>query len=69
MHKERTKPCPRCGDGVDIRRVAAGYPVCMECGDEMAASVRWCVVPLNKSNYTVITDPSELRGLNPKQVN
>ena len=42
---------------------------CMDCGEENArlARVHWTVAPLNKSNYVLITDPSELAQLNPKR--
>lgn len=50
-------------------RAAAGYNTCLPCGERQArqARNRWCVAPLNKSNYVLITDHTLLRGLNPKR--
>lgn len=58
-----------CGDEIDPRRVALGYNVCPVCGDREARKVRFTTVPLNKSNYVVITNRAELAMLNPKNVN
>jgi hypothetical protein len=46
-----------------------GYTTCLRCGEREAQEARklWCVAPLNKSNYVLITDPTLLRGLNPKR--
>lgn len=47
-----------------------GKPVvCMECGDALAreALKRKTIVPMNKSNYVVVTDLSLLTQLNPKR--
>lgn len=60
--------CIQCGDDVPARRVALGYRTCLSCGDKAARQVRHCVAPLNKSNYVLITNPADLRGLNPKRV-
>lgn len=63
--------CPSCGDDVDPRRVALGYKLCPVCGDREARRInsKRCVVPLNKSNYTLITNYTDLKQLNPKAVN
>lgn len=60
--------CPRCGGSVDPRRVEAGYRLCLFCGEEAAVTerARWCVAPMHKSNYMLITDPSLLKGINVK---
>ena len=60
-----------CGEPIDPRRSALGYHLCPVCGDREARRVnaRRCVVPLNKSNYTLITNPIELKMLNPKSNN
>ena len=60
--------CRWCGDDLDARRYALGYRVCLECGERDARQVRHCVVPMNKSNYVVVSDASLLRQLNPKRV-
>jgi len=56
-----------CGNEIDIRRIAIGYMTCLACGDKQARSVKRCVVPLNKSNYMLITDYELLKQLNPKR--
>ena len=59
----------KCGNPVHPKRVEAGYYWCMECGENKAKEARmgWCIAPLNKSNYILITDPNDLKGLNPKR--
>ena len=57
-------PICACGDEIDPRRVALGYHLCPVCGDREAKSVKFCVVNLHKSNYVMVTNPDELRGLN-----
>jgi ribosomal protein L37AE/L43A len=58
--------CPQCGGSVNERRVALGYKTCLGCGENNAVEARlgWCVVPMPKSNYILVTDPSLLLGLN-----
>lgn len=58
--------CLQCGDDFDWARYKLGYKVCKLCGDKLAHSVRRCVVPMHKSNYMMITDPEDLRGINNK---
>ena len=60
--------CIVCGDEVDARRVALGYKVCLFCGEELARVERlsWCVAPMHKSNYMLITRKEDLEGLNNK---
>jgi hypothetical protein len=59
-----------CGDPINPSRLALGYRTCLPCGEDSAKQARrsWCVVPLNKSNYVLVTDPSLLKGLNPKRM-
>lgn len=64
--------CLRChSTHVPARRWAAGYRSCMPCGESLArAELRRkasCVIPINKSTPTLITDVTLLRGLNPKR--
>ncbi len=59
--------CSECGAEVPSKRHALGYNVCLECGEILARQVRHCVVPMHKSNYTVITRKSDLVGINNKQ--
>lgn len=56
--------CVVCGDDVDERRVGIGYKTCLWCGEEQARAVKHTIVPMPKSNYIVVTDPSLLKGLN-----
>ena len=52
------------------KRVQAGYFYCMDCGERKAKAARasWCIAPLNKSNYILITDLQHLKQLNPKRL-
>jgi hypothetical protein len=58
--------CKQCGIAMDNRRWYAGYTSCMACGDYDAMQARksWCVVPMPKSNYILVTDATLLLGLN-----
>ena len=58
--------CVACGEAVDARRWALGIHLCMECGDRRARQTVRCVVPLHKSNYILITDVNDLKGINNK---
>ncbi len=60
--------CVTCGDTYPPRRFALGYNTCLACGDFSAREVKWTVAPLNKSNYVLITNREDLKGLNPKRV-
>lgn len=66
--KIMTPICSICGDEYDPRRCTAGYDTCLACGERKAVSDRqhWCVAPMHKSNYQLITDRQELVGLNNK---
>jgi ribosomal protein L37AE/L43A len=59
--------CKLCGVTYDAGRLAIGYAICMSCGDDLAGKVVRTVVPLNKSNYMMVTDMSTLKQLNPKR--
>ena len=60
--------CWGCGDDVDQRRWDRGYRLCMPCGEKQAQAERksWCIAPMHKSNYMLITNMEDLRGLNNK---
>jgi ribosomal protein L37AE/L43A len=60
--------CISCGESFSERRATLGYNTCLSCGDFAARGVRHCVVPLNKSNYVVVSNPAELAWLNPKRI-
>lgn len=57
--------CIKCHDNnVPGARVALGYRTCLPCGERVARKQTHCIVPMPKSNYIVVTDPSLLKGLN-----
>lgn len=62
--------CIHCGDEYPTQRLNLGYRTCLPCGAAVAVAARasWCVAPLNKSNYVLVTNPAELKQLNPKRV-
>ena len=65
--------CVICADDINTDRVALlkanDMPVtCLMCGEEQArlARLSWCVAPMHKSNYMLITNKQDLTGLNNK---
>jgi len=64
--ENHTRPCIICGSPVAHARWALGYKTCMPCGDNAALSVKRCVVNLHKSNYILVTDITDLQGINNK---
>ena len=58
--------CRKCGDLYPPARARLGYNTCLPCGDKQARLVTFCTVPMNKSNYVVISNHEELKMLNPK---
>ena len=60
--------CKLCGDDIEPKRYALGYRVCLWCGEDEAKAERasWCVAPMHKSNYMLITRSEDLAGLNNK---
>ena len=56
-----------CGEEYPLARHALGYRTCLLCGDKQAKNIKRCVAPLNKSNYVLITNYTELSQLNPKR--
>ena len=63
-----TVPCANrdCDNELDIRRYELGYNFCLSCGDTLARSVTRTVVPVHKSNYVLVTNRDELKGINNK---
>lgn len=47
-------------------RSRLGYTTCLDCGERAARAVKHTVAPMHKSNYLLITDLGDLRGLNNK---
>jgi hypothetical protein len=60
--------CCWCGDDVASGRWALGIRCCLTCGETQAVKARasWCVAPMHKSNYILITNRQDLAGLNNK---
>lgn len=60
--------CESCGNPVRRERAALGYKTCLPCGEKAARKARmgWCVAPMHKSNYVLVTDHRDLQGLNNK---
>ena len=59
--------CRWCGGEYSSGRALLGFTSCLECGELEAKKIRHCIVPLNKSNYVVVSDVSLLKQLNPKR--
>jgi len=61
--------CDTCGGEITPQaRADAGYTTCKSCGERQAVQARtsWCVAPMHKSNYLLITDKQDLKGINNK---
>mgnify|MGYP001206860803 FL=1 len=65
-HRLSDVRCESCDEEFDIRRYELGYNFCLSCGDVLARSVVRTVVPLHKSNYVLVTNRDELKGINNK---
>jgi ribosomal protein L37AE/L43A len=64
---QRMKPmCVRCGDTFSPKRANAGYNICLWCGEEEAQARKHTIVPMHKSNYMLITNREDLKGINNK---
>ena len=59
--------CSECGADINPKRHALGYNTCLACGELLAHEVKFCVVPMHKSNYVVVSRKSDLIGINNKQ--
>lgn len=57
-----------CGGEIHPQRFALGYRVCLKCGEAKAKDrfKGYCVVPMHKSNYMLITNHNDLKGINNK---
>lgn len=60
------RECIICGSPVAQARWALGYKICMPCGEIASKKIKRCVVPMHKSNLVLITDVSDLKGINNK---
>ena len=63
--------CIRCGEFFPDARQQLGFVRCMPCNTKYADAryeqIKKQSVPLNKSNYVVVSDLSLLSQLNPKR--
>lgn len=62
--------CTTCYDNfINTARYQLGYSTCLPCGDLQAKqkAAKRTIAPINKSNYMFITDPEQLKQLNPKR--
>jgi ribosomal protein L37AE/L43A len=66
MTEQHIRECIVCGSPVAHQRWALGYKTCMPCGEKASKLVTRCVVPMHKSNLVLITDVSDLKGINNK---
>lgn len=67
--EDRVYLCTSCHwEKVPFARWKAGYATCLSCGEAAAKEARkgWCVAPMHKSNYMLITNADLLAGLNNK---
>jgi len=58
--------CMLCGDTFKWARFQLGYKLCLDCGEEKAKQHKHTVAPMHKSNYVLITNREDLKGLNNK---
>jgi PHP family Zn ribbon phosphoesterase len=59
--------CTKCyAVRVEPHRAKMLRPTCMSCGEVLAKEVKRTVVPMHKSNYLLITDLNDLKGINNK---
>ena len=58
--------CDDCAGSIHIGRWDLGYTLCMPCGEAAASRVSHTIVPMHKSNYMVISDLQDLKGINNK---
>jgi hypothetical protein len=57
--------CATCyTERIPPARHKLGYRTCLSCGEKEASKVRHTIVPMAKSNYVVVSDPTLLKGLN-----
>lgn len=59
--------CRECFAPFSCERFRLGYHTCLACGDTAARKVVFTTAPINKSNYMLITNVTELAQLNPKR--
>jgi ribosomal protein L37AE/L43A len=68
-HLTQTKElsdCVVCGDDIVEGRRELGYNTCLKCGEIISRMKKHTIAPMHKSNYMVITNLTDLHGLNNK---
>ena len=55
-----------CGGVIPPKRAELGYTTCLACGELASRKVVRCIAPMHKSNYMLITNLDDLKGLNNK---
>ena len=58
--------CRHCDEQYSTDRWRLGYKLCMPCGEKLAGDTVRTIVPMHKSNYMMITDMEDLKGINNK---
>ena len=68
-NERKTMNCLNCDKPIlpPQRHSRLGYQVCLDCGDKEAKTRKFTIAPINKSNYMLITDLTQLKQLNPKR--
>ena len=59
-------PCTKCEEFIPAERVVLGYTLCIPCAEKYPQKVTRTIVPMHKSNYTLISDKLDLHGINNK---
>lgn len=67
-HTLHIPECRHCGDEYTTERWAIGYKSCPPCGEALAKEARksWTIAPMHKSNYMLLTNMEDLKGINNK---
>jgi len=58
--------CVYCNAPINPHRYELGYTICMPCGEASAKRRKHTIVPMHKSNYIVVTNREDLKGINNK---
>jgi hypothetical protein len=67
MSEDSRYLCTACYGGyVPHARWRLGYSTCLECGQQQAKARKLTIAPMHKSNYVLITNREDLKGLNNK---
>jgi len=58
--------CRQCENWYPDERFNIGYETCKSCGEIEAKKVKHTIAPMHKSNYMVISNLEDLKGINNK---